>query len=325
MPERSTRTQGTQIGVETVAGTGVAANKRLQSIDFNLGGQGETMAFKPQGNKFNTVVAPAREWSVFPITGRPVYDEIRYVFAGIIGASTDTVVSTTGQQHVFTPNATAEDAIKSFTIEKGDATRAHKAAYGLINDITLTINRGEVTLSGGGIAQRLTDAITLTAAPTILPQIPILPIEFDLFVDATRAGLGTTKLLRGFSAVFSYGNRFGQVWPLNSALTSFGAHYEGDPTATLSLTMSADASGMAYLTNFRAGSSVFVRLKSTSATVIGAGPAVYSLQIDAVCKINALTPFADQDGLYAINWPTTIVDDGTWPMRVTLVDATASL
>jgi hypothetical protein len=325
MPERSYRTQGTQVGLEVTAGTAVAANKRFQSIDFNLGGRGETVQFKPQGNKFNTVVAPAREWSEFDITGNPVYDELQYVFAGLIGAPVITTVNTTGKQYVFTPNPTNDDTVSTFTIEKGSSVRAHKAAYCMIQGATLTVNRGGVTLGGNGFGQRITDAITLTTSPTTFPQIPILATEFDLYIDATRGALGTTKLTRGFSAVWNYTGRFQQIWPINSTLTSFGAHIEGDPAATLDLTMAADSVGMSYLTNFRAGSTVYARLKSTSAQIIGAGPAVYSLQMDFALKFNALNPFSDQDGLYAIGWPCTIVDDGTWPMQVTLVNAQAAL
>lgn len=326
MPERSFRTQGTQLGVEVTSGTSVSANKKMLSIDFALGGQGETQQFIPQGNKFATVVAPTREWSTFALSGRPTFDELMYIFAGIMRAPTSSVTGTTGQQHVFDMDPDGVDAVKTFTIEKGDAVRAHKASYCMINDLTLTMNRNEFTLAGNGFGQRISDNITLTATPTVLPQVPVLNTLFDVYVDATRGALGTTKMTRAFNAVFSLGNRFGQIWPMNSTLTSYGAHIEALPTATLTLTLAADATGMAYLTDFRDGDSLYVQIKNTSAVVIGAGPAVYSLTMNFAGKINALQPFEDQDGLYAITFPLSLIDDGAGaPVTATLVNATSAL
>lgn len=325
MPERATGNQATQIGVEVTPGTSVAANRKLKSIGIQLNPAGEVNVFRPQGSKLPTVLSVGKEWSAGSIAGQPVYDELSYLLASVIDTSVDTVVNTTGQQHVYTLSAEAPDTGKTFTLEQGDSVRAGKATHLQVVDLSMEFSRAGVSVSGACIAQRYQDAITMTASPTVLPQIPLLPTEVDIFLDPTFGAIGTTKYLRAFRAVLDLTGRYQAIWPLNSALTSFATTIEGAaPDARITLQLAADAVGMAFLTALRAGTTQYLRLKSTG-PVIGAGPAVYSLQVDAAVKVADFAGFEDADGVYAIPWPLQIVSDTSLSLTVTLVNATAAL
>jgi hypothetical protein len=162
------------------------------------------------------------------------------------------------------------------------------------------------------IGQQLSDGITLTASPVAIAQIPILPKEFDIYLDATSAGLGTTKLTRVFSWELKIGNRFGTIWPVNSANASFAAHVEQEISASLKLKMEADTVGMGLLTQMRAGTPQFVRIKATSAQL--AGTAIpFSAQFDlAVTPSETPKELADSDGVYALEWNLGLLHDSTW-------------
>jgi len=149
MAERQTGNQVTQIGIETVSGTSVAANKRLKSIDLTLNTAGEFTSFVPQGSRLATTVVPGREWSSGSISGQPVYDEVIYPLAIALGAPVTTTVLVTGKQHVFTllNNGTAQ-AAKSLTLEKGDTVRAGKASHVLAESLGFSISRSEFTIDG---------------------------------------------------------------------------------------------------------------------------------------------------------------------------------
>jgi hypothetical protein len=99
-----------------------------------------------------------------------------------------------------------------------------------------------------------------------------------------------------------------------------------EPTLRNTLRLEADAAGMAYMANLSAGSSVFTRITATGA-VIGGGPDTYSLQIDTACKVMDVSPFEDDDGVYAIEYTLTGVLDATWAKatEITLVNELASL
>jgi hypothetical protein len=55
----------------------------------------------------------------------------------------------------------------------------------------LTFNRSAgVTLGGAAIGQNIQDNITMTASPTGVEDVPILPTHLDVYVDNTSAGSG---------------------------------------------------------------------------------------------------------------------------------------
>jgi hypothetical protein len=327
MPERGALSQVIQLGVETVEGTPVAANKLLQATSIAPSLQSEGSDFRPMGSKYRTLVIPGKEWIEADISGLATYDELLYLLAGLIGAPTTTVTGTTGQQHVFTPSSTAEDAAKSFTIEQGSSVRAHRFAGGVLSALGLEFNRDNVEVSGTMIGTGFTDGVTLTASPTAIPAVPILPTEVNVYLDTTSGALGTTKLLRALATGFSLSDKFGPLWTLNSAVTGYAARVETEPTAEGHLLVEADATGMGLLSARRAGATRFLRIEAISANLIGAGPAVYKLWCDFAIKVNAGVDFEDADGVFATDWPFTIVHDGTWgkAMQFTLVNSLATL
>jgi hypothetical protein len=326
MPERATIGQTQQIGVETTEGTSVAANKQLQSLSFALSPQIETQRFKPMGAKYDSLVIPGKDYSQADISGFATYEELQYLFASALVKVTPTTVLTTGKLWTFEPSNITEDVVATYTVEQGSSVRAQKAVGVLVTDFDITFTRDSVEVSGTALGQFFTDGITLTATPTALPLLPVLPSTVSVYLDTTFAGLGTTKLLRVLEAEWAVGSRFGPLWTLNGALTSYAAHIETELDATLRLLLEADSTGMGLLTNLRAGSSVFVRIEAIG-NVIGAGTAVNKLTIDLPVKVEEVSSLDDSDGVYAVEYNCRIVQDATGGknMSVKLTNAQATL
>jgi len=318
MPERSSLTQGVQIGVEATPGTNVAANKKLVSIGFSPAIKMDPNRFLPMGQKYASIVVPGKEWVEAKIDGVGSYSELIYAFAScMVAPSAPSVTDVTAQTWTFTPSAIAEDTVKTYSVEQGGVVRAQKFSYGLITEIEIDINRDQVNVAGTMMGQRISDGITMTSTPTAIIEAPILPTDIDVFMDPSSGALGTTKLTRVINANFHLNNRFGPVWVLNTANTSYVAHVETEPTAELKLMQEADTEGMQNLTQMRAGSSKFVRLKGTSTVLAGNTTAVYSMQIDMAAKVKDVGDFSDSDGVYAIEWTFEIVYDATWAKAYT--------
>lgn len=319
MPERSSLTQGVQVGVETTPGTAVAANKKFISIGIEPAVSVDMQRFRPMGQKFASIITPGKEWVEADLSGRGTYTEIIYPLSSVVvSPGAPAVTDTTAQTWTFSPASSAEDTVKTFTVEQGGVVRAQKFAYGLVTELELTLNRDGCEIGGAMMGQKLSDNITLTAGPTTIAEVPILPTDLDVFIDATSAGLGTTKQTRCLEATIHIGDRFNPVWVLNTANSSFAAHVEQEPSAQLTLLMEADAQGMALLTQMRAGSTQFVRVKATSPTLAGAATVFYSLSWDAACKVSDVGDFSDEDGVYAIEWTYDMVHDGTWGKAFTV-------
>lgn len=326
MPERQTGNQAVQLAPEVTAGTAVAADTRLRSIDITINTRGNVSTFRPQGSKLPTVVVPGQEWSGGDISGMPVYDEIVYLLAMIFGAPTVATSDTTAKTwpFVYTPGAALTP--KTFTVEKGDSVRAGEAPGVHATDFGLHITRNEITVDGAVMGLLYSDGITMTAAPTSLPQVPILPKHVDLYIDSTFGALGTTKYLRGFSFDLNMGGLYNPIWPLNSALTSYATSVENtEPDITAEIRVEADATGMALLTTLRAGGTKYCRVIATSDVLAGAATAYHKLQVDFAAKVAEYSDFDDEDGLYVRPIPLQLVDDDDLALEITVVNTTAAL
>ena len=127
---------------------------------------------------------------------------------------------------------------------------------------------------------------------------PILPGQIGIYVADTYAGLAAGKLTRAFVSKLSYKGLRNPVWVLNDSNASFAATIEPEAVIEVTILVEADSNGMALLTNARSGSQKFLRLLGTGG-VIGATALNYLFQADLACKISALPPFSDKDGVYA--------------------------
>lgn len=311
MAERATISQVVQIGVETTPGTAVAAARRLQALSIEPSVSADVNVFRPMGQKYPALASLGREWVEADLSGRATYDEIVYPLSSVLHTATP-VVTGTGQRWTFNPSSTAEDTPRTFTVEVGSAFRAHRFAYGLVNEFGIAFSRDGVELSGSMIGRAIQDGVALTAAPTTIPLVPILPTQVDVFMDTTYAALGTTKLGRLLSAEFSLGGRFGPLWVLDSAQPGFVAHVEQEPDATLELLAEADAQAMALAVGaLRDGTTRFFRIRATG-PVIGAGPTTHSFSLDVAAKVESPGDFSDEDGVYAIGPTLRIVHDSGW-------------
>jgi hypothetical protein len=328
MPERSSLSQGVQVGVETVIGTNVAADKKLAAISIEPAVNVDMQTFRPMGAKYATVITPGKELCEADISGSGTYTELLYLFSScLVAPGAPTTVDTSGKQWDFGPSAIAEDTVKSLTVEQGSPVRAQKFNYGLVSEVEIDFSRDAVEISGSMIGQRLSDGITMTVGPTGITQLPMLPTDIDVYMDTTSAGLGTTKLVRVLNANWHLSDRFGPIWTLNSALQSFAAHVETEPTAEVTLLQEADAEGMGALAQMRGGTTKFCRIKGTSPTLAGNTTAFYSMTLDQAVKVSDVGDFSDEDGVYALEWTFGMVYDVTWGKAFTaqLVNKIATL
>lgn len=318
MAERSSLTQVVQIGVETTPGVAVAANKRLSSISIEPTITSQIQDFRPAGQKFRTVTALGKEWTDASVSGTPTYTEIVYMLSSVLTTAVVTNVmngttDTGAREWLFQPSSTAADTPKTFTIEHGSAVRAGRFAHGLFTEIGMDWSRDSIDLSGAMMGTTMEDGVTLTASPTSIDLVPILPTETSVYIDNTAATLGTTKMSRVLSANWALSNRYGPVWVLDAANTDWVAFVEIEPTLTLSLTVEADAEGMALLNTLRDGSTKFIRIESVGAEIAtGVAASAYRFTLDMAGKVNDTGGFSDEDGVYAIEWDFVGVTDDDW-------------
>lgn len=279
MTERQSINQIVQVGVETTPGTVVPANKRLTALSIDPKVSTTVTTFRPKGSKYVTLSALEQEWVDATLAGQLTYSEIVYPLSSVITAAAtptellDTATPTGAYRWTFQPSVTGADSPKTFTVEQGDsATRTHRFTYGIVSALGMTFNRQNLTLSGSMIGRAITDGVAQTASPTLIPLIPVLPTEVDIFLDSTFGAIGTTKLSRVKSATWNLGSRYRPLWVLDSSESSWVTHLEGEVAATSQVEMEADATGMGFLQTLRNGTTKYLRIRCIGPTIYaGAG------------------------------------------------------
>lgn len=328
MPEVATVTRVVQVGVESTPGTSVAANKQLRSISLDAAIQTELQTLRAIGGKFPVASALGKEWVEADVGGFLTYTEIVYLLSSVLKSVTPTQISPPSglaYRWTFTPAQSSEDTVKTYTVECGSSARAHKFVYGLVTDLRIGFSREQIELGGAMLGRSLQDGITLTASPTTIEVVPVVPSAVNVYLDTTAAEIGTTQLTRVLSAELEISDRFGPVWTLDSSQTSFAAHVETEPQVTLKLIMEADASGMGPLAAMRNGDKRFIRVKATGPNIETGND--YLFQIDMCGVVSEVGDFSDEDGVYAIQWTFRATYDSSWgkAMEVQVVNKLSAL
>ncbi len=324
-PERQTINQRLQFGPEatTALGTSVAASKLVECFDLQFQINGDTNLYTPTGRKYANILEENTEWVDMTLGGNLDYNGVLYPLDSVMGSVSPVAhgSSATAKDWVYTPPVTGSVVPRTYTIEQGDAVRAHKTSYALFTEFGYKGTRKDFTCSGKGIAQPLTDGITMTSSPTAVALSPVVAKHVNVYLDSTSGGLGTTLLTRVLSVDFLFTGLYGPLWVLNRATTGWTAHVDLMPKATLKLKLEADANGMALLSYLQAGSTQFVRVSAQGVQIAADGPGAVNatIQHDMAVKINKPTgTFADDQGVFALEWELDIIEDQTWGKAQTL-------
>lgn len=321
MTDRPAVLQKFQLFPETSYAGTATPTRLLRSWTTTLSPQAEVSELRASGSKAITFTALNREWTEISADIEPDYNEIPYVYAsGLNSPGTATLAGTsvggTAYTWTFTPNSSALDTHQTYTCEYGDANHANQVAGVQVTGFTMDIGRDDMAMTADLIGQRM-NAITLGTAAAFIgaSQQPILPSQVDIFMDGTYASIGTTKLTRDMHVAISAADLAGPIWPINSALGSFGALIEGEQTHEVVLTTGADAGtagmgGTSMYNTLRGGSTVYLRCQALGGT-IGSGTHRYQwIQDYALQVVSAPSP-DNNDNLYVWAWTLRPVHDAT--------------
>lgn len=322
MGEKNTIFQNVQIGIEGTAGTPVAANRKLLACSIVPKIRTEADAFRAMGNKYPSFVTINKEWSEHSIEGRPTYNEILYLLSSLLSQPTPAQqAGTAAYLWTFDSATSAADAGKTLTVEQGDADTGWRAAGVRVSGLEFAFSRNKCSISGAAIGEQIETGITLTAAPTSLTPLPVLPAHLAFRTAATRAGLtGATALTRGFAASFSLTDKVGLAWPVGQDPIAV----EGEPKIGAKLKLATDSNGMGMIATMRAGTTQWFRITAQGALI--ASTYYNKLEIDFAAQIMEPGEFGDQDNVYALEYGLQPIHDATWgkafEIRVTTTTST---
>lgn len=309
MSERATVFQTVQIGMETTPGEAVPAGKRLLATAIEPSINAEITPIRPFGGKFNTGAVLGKDYVTARVSGQMTYNDLAYLLASLLSYEAPTGAGD-AKTWLFEVLHGEADTSATFTVEVGDSDSAGAFSYGLMTSLTLTIDRSRAEFSGEMVGQAYDENAAMTANPTDVPIVPLLPKQVTVYLDDAAADLGDTPLERALSVELAIADRFATVWALDASVDGYVAHVEKAPSATIKLLVEADTTGIGLLSVARAGTKKFIRIEALGEDIVTGTP--YELTIDACGVITQVGQFSDQDGVYAIEYTFAVAFDGTW-------------
>lgn len=215
------------------------------------------------------------------------------------------------------------------SLTSGGPTLATAAAVYTI-EFRAALAQRAITLTGTFTGLTPSNSIALASgvtgvAPASLALVPIAGQDWSVYLDTTWAGLGGTKLLRHLSGAWGIADRFSPVWVTDQAQTSYVATVEKVPSGEITLMMEADAQWEGFLTQLRAGTTVFQRIEAVGAQISGANN--YRFRVDTALKLTDIGNLGDQDDVFAGSYTGVPSYDPTSGniCQVTVVNTLASV
>src|SRR5258707_6386141 len=318
--ERTTVNQKVQIGAESTSAlrTSVAALKLVQCFSWQFQIEADVVFYTPTGRKYPSTQEENMEWTSASMSGTFDYNCSIYPLAGAMGSVTPVAhgPSVTAKDWISSPPLSGSVLPQTYTIQQGDSVRAHALSYGLFTDWGYKGTRKDFTTAGKLIGQKLADAATLPSSPTAVALAPVVASQVNVYLDPTYGALGTTQLLRVLAIEFDMSNIYAPLWVLNRATPSWTAHVDTLPKTSGKLKVEADAAGMAMLAYLQSGATYYLRMDALGAQIAsdgtGASPIYNEIKHDMAIKFGKPTAFADDSGVFAIEWTFELVEDSVW-------------
>jgi hypothetical protein len=285
---RSIVSQGLYLQREVTPGTPLTnAMRRYQGIKGRIGWDVEKEYFRAAGSKAVTGENTLTEIGTADLEVIQDYNAMLPLLAGVFGPPVTTPLAIgppAAYEHVFEIDPYAAEVLAAFTAMWGDPVRALRATYMVFHGLTFGVQRNELSLSANAILRAPETGIALpSSGVTTIPMQSVRASKYNVFVDTTWAGLGTTKL-RLYATEIQFGDRLGPDWVIDSELASFSELLENDDIDyTQSLVVGFDAAAESLIDEALDGELKFVRTAATGADINGTD--AYALEFDTAVRL----------------------------------------
>ena len=304
MGGRATVNRKVQVGKETTSGTPVPADKQLPLTNIVLTRTLDVKQYIAQGFKIPGGTKINKDFGSGNVTAPLTFIEIIYLLSTIVAP----VITTPGggtlsREWKFTALATGEDAFNTLTIQEGDLAAATQMAYSLLTEFGIDVKLDDANVNGKLLGRKPSVA-TLTATPTVVPQLPSGPREVDVYMDDEGGTIGTTPVTDALQQTFQISNLRGPKWVLSTSQPSFKETVDLVPTINgYMITEHNPQSRTLFAAVDGSNNPVkLMRLKVTGPLIEGA--LNFLFQLDFAAQVTALEQ-TDQDGVWGYQYTFT--------------------
>lgn len=333
MPVPAAINQASAVGMEITPGTAAARTKRFSSFGLSKSRQYNIGKVRPPGSKYATKHYLSGEWSEFGLDdGVLSYDEVIYPLAGILRKTTPTTPTgaVTARRWLFDSSTFARDDVQTYTVESGDVAqnRGGVASHGVFTEWSFEVSRsGDTTEMGGEMMARKLESAAMTASELVVEDfMPVVPSQWNLYLDTDAASLGNTQIENAFEVGFEIGDRRSPVWFLNRAISSFSSTVEAVPSTEINLMVADEADPVDdILQGLRVGDRLFLRAEAL-------GPQIeaghnFRFTADFACQVSDAPEDDEEDDAQVVNLTLEAEHDGDWgkAFQIAVVNDRATL
>lgn len=286
-----------QIGIETVAGTAVSANRVLQDVAWELDPNEPFTDINPVGFLAPTDVTSGKRTADVTFTSEATnFNTLAYIFNNYwkTGVITTPTGGTLTRRHTFFPSAVASPAAKTFTLEIGPSgsTDARRAVFVKCDsfDLVFDENKGVAITGGKGFGRTMADGVTITAAPTGVVQDTMQGLNIAHFLSTDPADLVYDNAsladfaVKPMAAKLTHPSRWAAVNKQDSSNDSFDTVVVKKHVPVGSVTFDADDATLAgVMTKQRARTQVYWMVRVTGDEIETGFPR--ALYITFPCKL----------------------------------------
>jgi hypothetical protein len=273
--------------------TAAAMGKAIEDNQFMPGDEVQTLTIDATGGTFTLTFGGAETGNIdWNATEAEVLTALEALSTVPVGA-------------LRVEQSSAVDAALVCTIEFG----------GSLGETNQTLTADGTNLTGGAGTATPVET-TAGAAITSVGLTPILPTQIIVYAfDAAETNISTTANntaanqftdLMELELIIS--GRNVPYWTLDSSLSSFAGQVETEPTFQMRIKQQANAEGMGLLTQMRASSTKFIRVRCVGAAL---GTDAYEFTMDFAGQVSDVSDFSDEEGLFAITWTLDAVPELT--------------
>lgn len=353
MADTMTIGRTTQFGVETTPGVApvAGATKQITDLTISLDPTFTVTEVRGTGRRFDASVNPTGQESIGgKLAGGLGYNSFVYPASMVWGAATITTPAggVNARQWKWIPSLTGSIPPKTFDIEQGDVNDAEQCLNSILTDIGVDFTRAAVAPSGTLLARALTKAAAggaftgmTTAGVTAIPIVPVLPVQWNAYMDDLSANIGNTQLLRCFHGGLTYSGAYMPFFPLNSSINSFaGVADDASLKTTALLELMKDSVGEGLWSKARNGQRKYIRFQATSGQLVDnyntlsttgtptSGNATFTYKGQNASIAFNSTSSAAQTAILALSTVGTgnvAVTGGPWPATPLIVTMTGAL
>lgn len=261
-----------QIGQESVIGTGSTAGTSLRSLKIEPGPELSLREIMAPGRRFDQTTVLDKQWSSFQVAEDNMsYTEHLYCLENAFGAASVTSLGSQTKKRVYDVALTGAITPKTWFHQWGDPTdNINSYNYGLLTDYGETWDREAGFKQNGtkGIAQVLATGGTFTNSPIALANLPIAATDVNVYLDTAWANLGTTQITDEINMVdWSITGLKDARWAANRANASFAGHVDLYPKTAVKFTLLEGSVARPVISSLIGGTTYFLRIDAQSSVL----------------------------------------------------------